>query len=44
MLFDDQVRERFFYALELGIEGSIVELYLFDDRGAFDVVMICVEF
>jgi len=44
MLFDEQVRERFFYALEFGIESAIVELYLLDNRGALDVVMICVKF
>jgi len=36
--------EGFLYALELGIEGTIVKMDLFDDRIVFDVVMIVVEF
>jgi len=34
----------FLYAFELGIEGTIVEVDLFDDRIAFDVVVTVVEF
>jgi hypothetical protein len=34
----------FFYALELGIEGTIVEMDLLDDRIAFDVVVTVIEF
>lgn len=44
MLFNDEVGERFVYTLKFGIEGTIVELNLFDDRRAFNVVMICIEF
>ena len=28
---------------ELRIEGAVIELYLFDDRGALDVVVIRIE-
>jgi hypothetical protein len=34
----------FFYALEFGIEGTIVEMDLLDDRIAFDVIAIVIEF
>jgi len=34
----------FFYALEFGIEGTIVEMDLLDDRIAFNVVVIVIEF
>ncbi len=44
MLLDDKVAEWFVYAFKFCIEGTIVELYLFDDRGTFNVVMICVKF
>ena len=43
MLFDNQVRERFIDTLEFGVEGTIVELYLFDNRRAFDVVVVSIE-
>ncbi len=33
-----------FYALEFGIEGTIVETDPFDDRIAFDVVVIVIKF
>ncbi len=36
--------EGFFYALEFGIEGTIVEVDPFDDRIAFDVVVIVIKF
>jgi len=35
--------EGFLYALELGIECTIVEMDLFDDRIAFDVVVTAIE-
>jgi len=35
--------EGFLYALELGIEGTIVEMDLFDDRIVFDVVVTVIE-
>ena len=41
VLFNDEVSERFIYTLKFGIEGTIVELYLFDDRRAFNVVVVC---
>lgn len=40
MLFDDKICKMFVNALKFGIEGSIVELNLFDDRGAFNVVVV----
>ena len=36
--------KRFLYAFEFGIEGTIVEVDLFDDRIAFDVVVTVVKF
>jgi len=43
MLLQKQRSERFVYAFELGVEGTVVKMYLFDDRGALDVVVIRVE-
>jgi len=43
MLFYDKIGEGFVNALKFGVEGTIVELYLFDDRGAFDVVVVRTE-
>jgi len=40
MLLYDKRSEGFVNALKFGVEGTIVELYLFDDRGAFYVVMV----
>lgn len=44
MLFDDELCQRLVYTLEFGVEGTIVELYLFDDRRAFNVVVVCRKF
>ncbi|WP_041672657.1 hypothetical protein [Sulfurovum sp. NBC37-1] len=35
--------EGLFYELELGIEGPVIEMDLFDNRLAFDVVVTVVE-
>ena len=40
VLLNEKFSKWFFYTFKLGIEGTIVELYLFDDRGAFYVVMV----
>ena len=44
VLVEQKRGKRLFYAFELGIEGTIVEVDLFDDRIAFDVVVTVVEF
>ena len=41
MLFNDKVSKGFVDTLKFCVESTIVELYLFDDRGTFYVVMIC---
>lgn len=41
VLFDDKIGKRFIDALKFGVEGTIVERYLFDDRRAFNIVMVC---
>ena len=41
MLFDDKVSEGFVDTLKFGVEGTIVELYLFDDRWTFNIVVVC---
>jgi len=43
MLCKKKWGEGLFYALELGIEGTIVEMDFLDDRIAFDVVVICLK-
>ena len=44
MLFNDKVSKGFVDTFKFGVESTIVELYLFDNRGAFNVVMISNEF
>ena len=44
MLLDNKISNRFIDTLKLGVESTIIELYLFDNRGAFNVVMISNEF
>jgi len=44
MLFNDKRGEGFVDTLKFGVEGAIVELYLFDDRRAFNVVMVWTKF
>ena len=44
MLCKKKRSKGFFYALEFGIEGTIVEMDLIDDRIAFNVVVIVIEF
>jgi len=43
VLLNEKLCKRFLNTLEFSIEGTIVELDLFDDRGTFNVVMICIE-
>ena len=43
VLFDDKIGEGFIDTLKFGVEGTIVERYLFDDRRAFNIVMVCRE-
>jgi hypothetical protein len=43
MLLEKQGSERLLYALELGIEGTVVEADLFDDGRTLDVVVVCLK-
>jgi|GEM_PF-5862417 len=40
MLFEKQGSQGFIYAFIFGIKGTIVKLYLFNNRISFDVVVV----
>ena len=40
VLFKQQRRKWFIYAFKFGIKGTIVKLYLFNNRISFDVIMV----